>query len=466
MKKFVSVLLAIMLAIGAVPVQAFAVSAAETAISPWATGKWFTVSGIEGGQIRFDSNTGAITNCEETVTVANIPPKINGVAVTTIGLNAFDSCSNLTSITIPDSVTEIGMDAFYKCTSLTSVVVGNNVSFIDSGAFSDCSSLTDIIIPDSVTSIMYSAFINCTSLTSVTLPDSMTSIVNGTFMNCTSLTNIKIPGSVAIIAKSAFSNCSSLTSIAIPDSVTVIDETVFQHCAGLTSVTIPASVTAIGADAFDGCSDGLTIYGKSGSYAEKYAKENKIPFVAGKAPDKPSKPTVAGFRDVFEDDYYAKPVQWAVENNVTGGVGEGKFGPNQSCTRAQAVTFLWNAANRPEPQGNGNRFTDVKSGSYYEKAVQWAVENNITGGTDSTHFSPDSTCTRAQIVTFLYHAASSPAVSGSGSFNDVKSGSYYENAVKWAVENGITSGTGNGKFSPYDNCVRAQIVTFLYNYHN
>ncbi len=172
------------------------------------------------------------------------------------------------------------------------------------------------------------------------------------------------------------------------------------------------------------------------------------------------------FTDVPADAYYAEPVKWAVENNITGGIDETHFGPQASCTRAQAVTFLWNAAGRPEPQGNGNQFTDVKSGSYYEKAVQWAVENNITGGTGNNTFSPDSVCTRAQIVTFLYHAASSPAISGNSSFNDVKFGSYYENAVKWAVENGITSGTGDGRFSPGDNCVRGQIVTFLYNYHN
>ncbi len=175
---------------------------------------------------------------------------------------------------------------------------------------------------------------------------------------------------------------------------------------------------------------------------------------------------VAGFDDVHQENYFAKPVQWAVENNITSGTGTAAFSPNQPCTRAQAVTFLWRAAGQPEPQSTSNDFIDVKPGAYYEKAVQWAVENNITGGTGNNTFSPDSVCTRAQIVTFLYHAASSPAISGNSSFNDVKAGSYYENAVKWAVENGITSGTGGNSFSPNNNCVRGQIVTFLYNYYN
>lgn len=172
--------------------------------------------------------------------------------------------------------------------------------------------------------------------------------------------------------------------------------------------------------------------------------------------------TVGGFTDVKKTDYFADAVLWAVENGVTSGTSATTFGPNQSCTRAQAMTFLWNAAGKPEPTQTSMKFTDVPAGSYYEKAVQWAVENGITSGTSETTFGSNNACTRAQIVTFLYKLNGSPAVSTGDSFSDVQSGSYYENAVQWAVENGVTSGTGDTTFSPNSTCVRAQIVTFLY----
>lgn len=175
--------------------------------------------------------------------------------------------------------------------------------------------------------------------------------------------------------------------------------------------------------------------------------------------------TVGGFTDVKKTDYFADAVLWAVENGVTSGTSATTFGPNQSCTRAQAMTFLWNAAGKPEPTQTSMKFTDVPAGSYYEKAVQWAVENGITSGTSETTFGSNNACTRAQIVTFLYKLNGSPAVSTGDSFSDVQSGSYYEKAVQWAVENGVTSGTGATTFSPNSTCVRAQIVTFLYKEH-
>lgn len=154
----------------------------------------------------------------------------------------------------------------------------------------------------------------------------------------------------------------------------------------------------------------------------------------------------------------------SVENDITSGTSAATFGPDDSCTRAQAVTFLWKAAGKPEPAGTDTGFTDVKAGDYFEKAVRWAVENGITSGTDNEKFSPSDKCTRAQIITFLWKVnGSQPAEGGAAdSFGDVASSAYYANAVAWAVENGITSGTGNGTFSPNQKCTRAQIVTFLY----
>ena len=166
------------------------------------------------------------------------------------------------------------------------------------------------------------------------------------------------------------------------------------------------------------------------------------------------------FTDVSSGAYYYDAVLWAVENGVTDGVTATLFAPDASCTRAQIVTFLWRAAGSPEPNGT-SAFTDVPASAYYAKAVAWAVENGITTGTSDTTFSPDAPCTRGQSVTFLYRARKG-AASASTIFTDVPAGAYYAAPVAWAVENGITNGTGKTTFSPDAPCTRAEIVTFLY----
>ena len=172
------------------------------------------------------------------------------------------------------------------------------------------------------------------------------------------------------------------------------------------------------------------------------------------------------FPDVPDTAYYAEAVNWAVAKKITEGIGNKLFGSNDPCTRAQIVTFLWRAAGSPGPKTMSG-FSDVPADSYYAKAVAWAVENGITGGTGDGKFSPDATCTRAQAVTFLYRASGMPAVSGNAAFSDVATNAYYAAAVKWAEKNGITGGIGGGLFGSDNNCTRAQIVTFLYrNYQN
>ncbi len=168
----------------------------------------------------------------------------------------------------------------------------------------------------------------------------------------------------------------------------------------------------------------------------------------------------APFTDVPSGAYYYDAVLWAVENGVTDGVTAALFAPDAACTRAQIVTFLWRAAGSPEPNGT-SAFTDVPAGAYYAKAVAWAVENGITDGTSETTFSPDAPCTRGQSVTFLYRARKGAANASTG-FTDVPAGAYYAAPVAWAVENGITNGTGKTTFSPDAPCTRAEIVTFLY----
>ena len=244
---------------------------------------------VEGGYLTFDKKTRTVTDCDSSVTKANIPHTIKGVTVTSIGNGAFGWCKSLTGVTIPDSVTSIGGSAFYGCTSLTSVTIPDSVTSIGGSAFGNCKSLTNMTIPDSVTLIGNGAFLGCTSLTSVTIPDSVTSIGERAFSECTSLTSVTIPDSVTSIGEQAFSECTSLTSVTIPDSVTSIGDGAFASCTSLTGIwvaegnndyssdasgvlfnkdkitlvqcpgtfreyTIPDSVTSIGEQAFMGCS--------------------------------------------------------------------------------------------------------------------------------------------------------------------------------------------------------------------
>ena len=172
------------------------------------------------------------------------------------------------------------------------------------------------------------------------------------------------------------------------------------------------------------------------------------------------------FTDVPAGAYYEDAVVWAVQKGITSGTSAVTFDPDGVCTRAQAVTFLWRAAGSPEPKSATMPFTDIPAGSYFEKAVLWAVENGITKGTSDTTFDPDASCTRAQIVTFMWRANGSPAVSGNSAFNDVAADAYYAAAVAWAEKNGVTGGIGGGLFGSGNTCTRAQIVTFLYRAFN
>ena len=212
--------------------------------------------------------------------------------------------------------------------------------------------------------------------------------------------------------------------------------------------------------------DTLKVLDKDGDKVKITEKKGKYTFTMPA-----SKVTVKGkfveeapeqiFADVPVDAYCYEAVKWAANEGITGGIGNNLFAPGLPCTRGQIVTFLWRAAGSPAPKSMSS-FTDIAEDAYYAKAVAWAVENGITGGTGNGKFSPDATCTRAQAVTFLYRASGSPAVSGSAAFSDVAADAYYASAVKWAEKNGITGGIGGGLFGSGNNCTRGQIVTFLY----
>ena len=214
--------------------------------------------------------------------------------------------------------------------------------------------------------------------------------------------------------------------------------------------------------------DELTVIDKNGDEIKLTKKSDKYTF---KMPA--SKVTVEAafaetdanpFEDVKENTYYYDAVKWAAEKGITCGTAADTFDPNATCTRAQVVTFLWRAAGSPDPEGTEMPFTDVAYDAYYYDAVLWAVENGITSGTSATTFSPDATVTRAQNVTFLWRWAEASAVETVNPFTDVAADMYYHDAVLWAADEGITAGTSATTFSPDDPCLRSQIVTFLYRF--
>lgn len=531
---------------------------------------------VEGGNIYFNTLSRTVTRCDRSVTVADIPTSINGVPVYSIGDWAFEFCSGLKSVTIPEGVTSIGNSAFYGCVSLKSATIPASVktigtyafygctslnTAIPSGitsigqyafygcvslksvtipvgitsigkyAFADCDSLAGVTIPEGVTTLGSSTFSGCDALKSVTIPSSLTKIGDDVFSNCVnlvsvtipkgvtaigwhafigcrSLTNITLPSSITEIGSSAFQNCSSLTGLTVPSGVTKLYDSAFSGCSALTTVTIPSGIgqvvggtfyrcsdlksisipngiTGIGDEAFYGCSSLKSIgipasVSSIGSGAFQYCYELTDVYYAGTR-EQWSKvrlgaensclqnaaihynstmpqPTVDPFTDVLLSAYYAGPVSWAVKEGVTTGTSATAFSPDLTCTNAQILTFLWRASGEPAVS-IANPFTNVKESAYYYKAALWAYSNGMVPGGS---FDADGLCTRASTVKFIWQAAGSPAVTARTGFTDVPAGADYAAAVSWAVEKGVTTGTGAATFSPNMTCTRAQIVTFLY----
>ena len=491
--------------------------------------------------------------------------------VEAIGKAAFFGCENIERIMIPKNVESIGSAAFSSCRSLKTIdVAKDNPSYreIDGALFtSDMSILigypsgktdTTYIVPNGVKYVGDWVFSECYRLVNITLPDELLIIGGSAFYACTGLKSITIPNSVKYIGGIAFELCENIQTITIPSGVEEIGEETFMQCTSLKSINIPKSVTKIGNSAFDCCDsltdvyyegsssqwrsiniaeyntaltsanihfnshvhtyEGYTVtsptctepgytthkctscdYSYNDSYIEplghNYTEEVTAPTCTERgyttytcsvcgdsykgsyvdplghnykngtctrcgAKDPNYKPQ-ADFTDVAAGSYCYDAVQWAVANGITNGTDATHFSPNAGCTRGQVVTFLWRAAGEPTVGGNVG-FVDVAPGSYCYEAVKWAVANGITNGTDATHFSPNAACTRGQVVTFMYRAEGEPAVGGSNGFVDVAAGSYCYNAVQWAVANGITKGTDATHFSPNATCTRGQVVTFLY----
>lgn len=411
--------------------------------------------------------------------------------VTNIGDYAFKALKSLDKVVIPAHIISIGQGAFESCTSLDEVVIRGPVTELRY-TFNQCRGLDSVTLPDTVET-MVDTFHGCERLETVDLPKNL-KVMNNVFQACYNLKEIVVPEGVVDIDGS-FWQCWNLTKVDLPDSLENLGHRTFGCCHDLKTVTIPENVKYIGSWAFDWVEvrsktptiSGVQVIfftGDSPEFHEEafysmneskitcyYPKNNStwtkgvLQNYGGNVTWKAYDPAEAGnpFTDVGSSDYFFQPVLWAVDNGITTGISATKFGPNNSCTRAQVVTFLWRAAGEPEPSSTKNPFKDVKASDYFYKAVLWAVEEGITTGMSATSFGPNSPCTRGQVVTFLYRSAGTPeSTSGKNPFSDVKSSDFYYNAVLWAVGEGITTGISATNFGPSQTCTRGQVVTFLY----
>ena len=410
----------------------------------------------------------------------------NGVKY--VGDWVFSECYRLVNITLPDELLVIGGSAFYACTGLKSITIPNSVKYIGGIAFELCENIQTITIPSGVEEIGEETFMQCTSLKSINIPKSVTKIGNSAFDCCDSLTDVYYEGSSSQWRSINIAEYNTaLTSANIHfnshvhtyEGYTVTSPTCTEpgytthKCTSCDYSYNDSYIEPLGHNYTEEvtaptCTQaGYTTYTCScgDSYKSDYKDALGHDYKNGTctrcgAKDPNYKPQ-ANFTDVAAGSYCYDAVQWAVANGITKGTDTTHFSPNAGCTRGQVVTFLWRAAGEPTVGGNVG-FVDVAPGSYCYEAVKWAVANGITKGTDATHFSPNATCTRGQVVTFMYRAEGEPAVGGSNGFVDVAAGSYCYNAVQWAVANGITKGTDATHFSPSATCTRGQVVTFLY----
>ena len=436
---------------------------------------------VEGGYLTFDKKTGTVTNCDPSVTKANIPHTIKGVTVTSIGGSAFRYCTSLTSVTIPDSVTSIGGWAFTDCASLTSVTIPDGVTSIGEYTFSWCTSLTSATIPDSVTSIGEFAFHNCKSLTSMTIPRSVVSIGYDAFGWCESLTSVTILDGVRSIGNSAFTDCKSLTSVTIPNSVTSIGRGAFSSCASLTGIwvaegnshyvsdasgvlfnkdkttlvqcpgafavyTIPGSVTSIGDDAFSGCASLTSV-----TIPDSVTSIGNYAFSC-----------CGSLTDVY---FTGTETAW---NCITIGTANDALKNANIHYNYVSHTHSYKAVvTAPTCTSKGyTTHTCACGDSYvdtYVDALGHAWDNGkVTKEPTATETGVRTyTCTRCS-ATKTETIPATGSVDVTQMFTDVTKNWAYP-GIQYCVTHGIMGGMGNGTFAPTGTTTRAQIVQILYN---
>ena len=410
-----------------------------------------------------------------------------------IGASAFGGCPKLKTVYIPAAVDYIARAAFAGCASMTHITVANDnpyfsavdgaltnkeqteliqvpggasgsytipasIAVILPGAFMDCHKLTEVVFPDHFDTIPSDILRGLNGLTSVKLPAALTTIPQAAFYESTALASIEIPNGVTAIGFDAFYGCASLKSVVIPASVESLDTQAFADCVSLTDVVFRGHAPVIESESGVFYGDTLTAWYPTGDESwTDGIMQDYYGNVTWKSWE------VLPFVDVLPFQFFYDGVTWAVKENITSGTTATTFNPDGQCQRAQVVTFLWRSAGCPAPTSNENPFEDVTASDFYYDAVLWAVEKGITAGVDATHFAPMQSCSRAQVVAFLYRAMGSPKVSAESSpFTDVVAGEWYELPVLWAVENGITAGLSADTFGVNTVCNRAQVVTFLY----
>ena len=401
-----------------------------------------------------------------------------------IGLFAFVSCENLTDLDLPQGLLSIGQQAFYLCTGLTEVTIPGTVTFLDAGIFDGCTALKRAYLEKSVADVFVNGsalFRSCTALEEIIVEDGHCALksIDGILYNYDDLglTLLQYPlGSTRkelilpenTLAFNQFAlESSRLESITFPRNFNGFSDFALFNCQELKTLTFKGDApyfcdTALWGDTLtirypEGnktwTADMMLDYGGFSITWESYMLEEEIPDPEPESP----------FVDLRENAYYEEPVSWAVSQEITKGISATEFGPDLNCTRAQVATFLWRAADCPEPTITENPFTDVKETDSFYKAVLWAVEAGVTTGISPTLFSPQSSCTRAQVVTFLYRAMGKPPINtDSNPFTDVNPTAWYGPAIMWAVENNITKGMTPTTFCTEIICNRAQVVTFLY----
>ena len=466
---------------------------------------------LSGGTITFSGSGGMTAKEGQTYDYGQYKNSITSVVinegVTTVGDFAFYKFPNLTSVTAASTVKTVGLSAFAYCTKLTDVALKGKGVQVNTSAFAGCTALT--ALPAGLGNLQMRAFFGCTGLKALALYEGITHVDISTFAGCSGTKSLSLPASLQQLDFSAFDGCTGIETITaasgssflsaqnnmlisnvygggkalvlvgrnktgavtVPDGVTEIESTAFCGCVGVTAVNVPKSVTAIYDSSYSDDADELpAAVGCKNLKTVNYAG-TKAEWASVKIYDAcfknaavnygvsgGSAPSAPVFADVKSGAYYFDAVKWAVSKGITKGTSATTFSPDLTCSRSQIITFLWRASGSPEPKGSGSA-ADVSADAYYAKAVQWAEENNIAY---PGSFKPNGPCTRFMAVEFIWKQAGMPQGSPSAGFTDVPEGPEFTQAVNWAVATGVTKGTSATTFSPDKICTRGQIATFLY----
>lgn len=397
--------------------------------------------------------------------------------------------NDITSIVVKNGITRVGNYAFFNARNVKKVTLADSVTSIGKTALEHMEALTSIKLPAKLTSLEGYAFSSCVKLASITFPKTVTSIAERAFGNCSSLKTMTFEGSAPSIASDAFNY---VTATAYYPAGSTWTSSVMQDYGNgkITWVAIKPELdkTSISIPVFE--TEKLTVSGPYSSYtwsssdektatvdkngvvtAHKYGTATITAQVSGQSVSVTCKVQTL-FWDVADPSaYYFKHVYWAAENGITNGYDLERFEPQTVCSREQMMTFLWRMAGKPEPKTTKNPFSDVIKGSYYYKAILWAVENGITNGYSSGpyagKFGVGLDCTREQAMTFMWRMAGKPKpTTTSNPFSDVKKSDYFYKAVLWASENKIANGYSDGTYGVGISCLREHMVTFLSRYNS